>query len=203
MKIIRKLSIIVIIVLFILNGSISINAGLIKDILDLSPNNGGDIDQSQTDFENSAVICGWYKWAQSFIPSKDTLSSVELLIGRNGFIRSDLILTIKKDLDGDDLTTISVQYEGGFFTFPNYDNYEWVLFDFSDIDVNIGETYYIMLYTKGGFGSRYARFFSYGWGCSKDPDSYLNGDCWFSNIFGEDWRLWEQPFDFCFKTYSN
>ena len=165
-----------------------------------------DVDQSQTDFENSAIVCSWYKWAQSFIPTKEILTGVQLLLERRGFIRSDLQVSIKKSLDGEDLTTVSITYDNVPFGFYSFRNYDWISFDFPDISVSPGETYYIMLYTEGGLGSRYARFSSYRWGSSSNPNSYLNGECWFSNVVRSTptpWIVWDPPFDFCFKTLFN
>ena len=104
-----------------------------------------NVDQSQTGFNNDAVVCSWYCQAQSVTPNENTITSVDLLIGWHGFIRSDIELSVRSDLDGEDLTTLYVPYHDGFFTFPSFENFEWMSFEFPDISVNAGETYYIVL----------------------------------------------------------
>ena len=163
-----------------------------------------EVDQSQTEHDNGAVVCSWYIWAQSFVPTKETLTGVELLLGRIGFIRSDIKVTIRNDLNGEDLATATMPYNSVpliwrlFIGFP-----DWIYFDFQDISVLPGETYYITLYTDGGFGQIFSLIGSYVWSASSNPDSYLNGEGWFSNVMGDTptpWKIWDQPFDFCFKT---
>ena len=163
-----------------------------------------EVDQSQTEHDNGAVVCSWYFWAQSFIPTKETLTGVELLLGRVGFIRSDIKVTIRNDLNGEDLATATMPYNSVpliwrlFIGFP-----DWIYFDFPDISVLPGEIYYITLYTDGGFGQKLSLICSYRWSASSNPDSYLNGEGWFSNVVGDTptpWKIWDQPFDFCFKT---
>ena len=153
------------------------------------------------------MVCSWYIWAQSFVPTKETLTGVELLLGRIGFIRSDIKVTIRNDLNGEDLATATMPYNSVpliwrlFIGFP-----DWIYFDFPDISVLPGETYYITLYTDGGFGLKLSLLSSYRWSISWNPDSYLNGKGWFSNVQGDNptpWKIWDQPFDFCFKTLSN
>jgi len=166
-----------------------------------------DVDQNQTDQDSLGIVCSWYIWAQSFVPSKEMLTGVQLLLQRHGFIRSDLKVSIKNDLYGEDLTTLSIPYDNvPKVKFPYYlwsSNFDWISFDFPDISVSPGETYYITLYTDRGLGVRLASLSSYGWGNSHNPDSYLNGESWFSNVQGNTptpWKIWDSPFDFCFKT---
>ena len=112
-----------------------------------------EVDQSQTEQDSAAVFCSWYIWAQSFIPTKETLNGVELLLGRIGFIRSDIKVTIRGDLNGEDLATATMPYSSVPLIWRLFIGfYDWIYFDFPDISVLPGETYYIALSTDGGFG---------------------------------------------------
>ena len=200
----RKIMVLGIICLFI-------GAGVVPSLADKTEKSNiqvdcvnDDVDQSQTEHDSGAVVCSWYIWAQSFVPTKETLTGVELLLGRIGFIRSDIKVTIRNDLNGEDLATTTMPYNSVpliwrlFIGFP-----DWIYFDFPDISVLPGEIYYITLYTDGGFGQKLSLICSYRWSASSNPDSYLNGEGWFSNVMGDTptpWRIWDQPFDFCFKT---
>ena len=207
MNIYSKTMVITIVIFFI-------GAGIVPSIADspdktyvVEKNMLDEVDQSQTEHDSAAVVCSWYIWAQSFVPTKETLTGVELLLGRIGFIRSDIKVTIRNDLNGEDLATATMPYNSVpliwrlFIGFP-----DWIYFDFPDISVLPGETYYITLYTDGGFGLKLSLLSSYRWSVSWNPDSYLNGEGWFSNVMGDiptPWKIWDQPFDFCFKTLSN
>ena len=71
----------------------------------------------------------------------------------------------------------------------------WILFDVPDIDVWIGDTYYLVLHTTGGGDKNYYMWY-YGNG-----DPYGNGMA-YHNINGGEGSWYSHDFDFCFRTYG-
>jgi hypothetical protein len=129
-----------------------------------------------------------YDVAQSFIPTLNTLTRVEVKIqkeGDPGYIN----LSIRKNLYDVDLTS-SLKHSGMFP--PGTD---WLDFDFDDIKVTPGETYYIVISSEGGvFQDQYF------WrGANTNP--YSDGNGWFFNILSGAWEE-RADVDFCFKTYG-
>jgi len=149
------------------------------------------VDQHQTETTIGMVACSYFIWAQSLKPSKDLLTEVKLKLGRLGSITTDLKVTIRKNKAGEDLTASSIPYS----RIPS-DSWEWVSFNFPDITITPGETYYILLSTDSGDNIK--NFYS--WAGSKNPDSYPNGDVWIQWSSGQ-WEMWDPPIDSCFKTF--
>jgi len=149
------------------------------------------VDQYQTETTTAMIACKYFIWAQSFKPSKDLLTKVKLKLGRLGNITTDLNVIIRKNKTGKDLTAIAIPYT----RISSY-SWEWVSFNFPDINVTPGETYYILLYTDGGDNNE--NFYS--WAGSKNPNSYQNGDIWIQWSSGQ-WAMWDPPIDSCFKTF--
>jgi len=130
-------------------------------------------------------------FAQSFKPSLPILTKINLHIGRFGGITSDLIFSIRYSLTGEDLVTISRPY------YLITKHQLWNIFDIPDINVNIGETYYIILKTYGG---NYDNDDIYAWSLSKDH-RYWKGDIWLN--WGTEWfEHYDQTESFCFETYG-
>ena len=149
------------------------------------------VDQYQTETTTGMIACSYFIWAQSFKPSKDLLTKVELKLGRLGDITTDLKVTIRGNKDGGDLTAVKIPYN----RIPS-NSWEWISFNFPDINVTPGETYYILLSTDGG--DNIENFYS--WAGSINPDSYPNGDVWIQWSSGK-WEIWDPPIDSCFKTF--
>ncbi len=102
---------------------------------------------------------------------------------------SDVVLSVRSSLTGADLVSLSKPAS----QIPTSNG--WVEFDFSDLTVTPGGTYYLVLRTTGGTS---ANCYSWGYG-SATP--YTNGALWFSTNTGGSWS--EFPwYDFCFKTYG-
>jgi len=152
--------------------------------------------------------------AQSFIPTKEIITRVEVFIGKNSTATYPYILSIRDNLTKEDLTMTSVDPED----IPTED-YGWVEFDFDDLRVNIGQTYYIVSITENTTENFYA------WGANNISESYPLGCAWFSVDDGDSWgnesssscpnniEEWvyqgSQPiledvvtWDMCFKTYG-
>ena len=130
-----------------------------------------------------------YITAQSFIPTKNILTRVEILAGKNSTATYDFKLAIKDNLLGPDLTALS-RPAGDFVI----ENFSWLEFDFDDILVTPGTTYYIVCSTYDAPDNWYA------WG-AKLTDVYPYGTVWWSEDDGVTFE--EDPdADLTFKTYG-
>jgi len=77
-----------------------------------SISNGDELDQYQLEIDDGAPVGRYYDdyfiFAQSFIPTKSILTRVELMVFRNSTTTYDYVLSIREDLNGADLTSVSV-----------------------------------------------------------------------------------------------
>jgi hypothetical protein len=114
----------------------------------------------------------------------------------------ELKVSIKKNLDEKSLTSVT------YIPLDVTDEEKWIEFDFTDIALNVGETYFIELSTYDGTagdpGSEDNE--CYGWGLCLDNDSYPYGEPYASKNHGITWYV---PIDqngvtgdCCFKTYG-
>jgi len=149
-----------------------------------------ELDQYQT-FCDGVMELGYvedynFKYAQSFIPQKNILTRVFIYAERVGQ-PYPFHLAIRKGLEEENLTAVSVDYNN----IP-YD-LTWVEFDFVDIPVIVGETYYMIMSTQ----TKLSTIYGVGLG---SPNPYLDGGFWCSI----DWQEWGELFgeDLCFKTYG-
>ena len=71
----------------------------------------------------------------------------------------------------------------------------WVSFDFPDLSVTPGSTYYIVARTGG---SSYSQCYKIGFALG---DPYALGSLWYSGNAGSNWLEYAM-YDFCFKTYG-
>ena len=126
--------------------------------------------------------------AQEFIPTKRTLTRVELLVCKDVYTTYHLTVAIKNDLRGPDLISISKNSE----SIPTGD-FTWIEFDFDDIEVIPGFSYYIVCSTVDAPNNRYY------WGVTI-YDLYPNGSiCWSED--GQEWYF-DSGVDTTFKTYG-
>ncbi len=134
-------------------------------------------------------------YAQSFIPTQNNLSKIELELIAKGNVQP-ITVSIRKNLTGPDLTQTSV-------TVDSMDLYRpiliWTTFDFPDIQVVPGETYYIVCNTVYSSDSLYG--WTYAGADYEDP--YLNGQGFISKNNGNTWRIYYEVNDFSFVTYGN
>ena len=147
--------------------------------------------QNKGGIQFSYGVTGTYIIAQSFTPTLETLSKVELLLFAENQYGYDLSISIRSDLNSNDLTTVSVSDE-------NFKSYRsWIEFDFTDIQVNPGERYYIVW--------QYHEFFA------RPPVFWCVNDQLFPSeqayIFeGSEWDEFTyesyQDCDFLFRTYG-
>ena len=73
--------------------------------------------------------------AQSFIPTKEILTRVELFVGKNATALYPYVLAIREELTEENIVETSLNPEE-FVT----ENYSWLEFDFEDIWVTVGQT---------------------------------------------------------------
>jgi len=151
------------------------------------------LDQSQTYWSKSWRMLTFKNFlnAQSFIPSLDTLTRVELLVAREGNPIDNLKVSIRDDLRGDDLTSGYIKKEDVKF----HRNCTWVECDFPDISVEVGNTYYIVCSSDEPDKNE-----AYTWAVSTE-NVYPHGCRWYSPNGGISWTKAED-IDFCFKTYG-
>jgi hypothetical protein len=114
--------------------------------------------------------------AQSFIPTKEILTRAELLVGKNYTASHPYVLAIREELTEENIVEINVNPDQ-FVT----DNFSWVEFDFEDIFVTVGQTYYIVCYTENITDNWYA------WAANNDSESYQHGCAWVSIDDGDTW----------------
>ena len=134
--------------------------------------------------------------AQSFIPQKDIITRVELFIGKNSTATYPYIVAIRDNLTHENLVETSVE-PGDIPT----EEFDWVEFDFENLWVTAGETYYIVSYTENETDNWYA------WGANNESDSYPYGCAWFSIDEGDTWgneskTVQNQPFNQHFMVYE-
>jgi len=133
--------------------------------------------------------------AQSFQPSLPTLTKVKLKLAKWGSLSDDLIISIRNSQSSNDLASVSKTPD----EIPSGDAgwLLWTTIIFPNINVNVGEKYYIVCRTNGGdmwnnfYGWRFSSDFRY-W---KGEMWYGAGDSWVELIIGE-------ADDFEFETYG-
>jgi hypothetical protein len=148
------------------------------------------LDQEQTCHSYVFTVYGTRWLAQSFIPSIDSLTRLELYVSRLGSPPGDLKISIRSSLTGGDLSTMSVS-PGSIPTSAG-----WVSFDIPDITVTIGSTYYIVINTSGGGSASNSYRFGF---CSGNP--YPNGMFYYSGNAGGTWYDYSS-YDLSFRTYG-
>ena len=145
-----------------------------------------DLDQYQDVMTEAAIPVGSYpipenpsvyiQVAQSFIPTKEIITRVELYIGKNSTEVLPLDVSIRKELTEEDLTVGSI--DPGIVPIQSYD---WVEADIDDLKINPGETYYIVALTDNITDN------FYGWGANNMSESYPYGCMWISIDEGKNW----------------
>ncbi len=163
-----------------------------------------EIDQYQIEYDG-AIPCGsisnirTYNFnlsiAQSFVPQKEILTKIEFFAGKNETAIHPLVIAIRDDLTGENLAVASVDPEYFLVYDPVIEeNLSWIEFNFLDIKVNIGETYYLVAYTENATDNYY-------WLGGNGSDPYPDGDVYGSADNGETWEILPEG-DGCFKTYG-
>jgi hypothetical protein len=157
------------------------------------------VDQRQTELYNGlsmndgGFMGNWY--AQSFVPTQSKLSKIELELIAKGNVQP-ITISIRKNLTGPDLTQVSVLLKPMDLYKPILN---WTTFDFPDIQVTPGKTYYIIcrpIYSNDSL---------YGWtyAGAEYEDPYLNGQAFISYNNGYTWKTYLKVHDFSFVTYGS
>lgn len=182
------------------------------------------LDQYQNDSQGIPMLVGRLpsetetlsiQVAQSFIPQKEVLTKVELLIGKNGSTTYPFVMAIRESLTGANMRETQVEASE-----VETENFSWIEFNINDLILNLDQTYYIVGYTENVTGNWYL------WSANNYSASYPNGDAWISTDEGDSWTNKSRakskpkpkpvpeplgimvPFDdnnqsdMCFKTYG-
>lgn len=149
-----------------------------------------DLDQEQTEYGYNFAMFSSRWGAQSFKPTLSVLTKLELLIGKQGSFSSDIVVSIRSDPSGPDLSVVTKAAS------EISSAYSWVEFDIPDLDVTTDDTYYIVVRNGGGGATKY-----YKWGFGSNTP-YINGKMSYSSNAGSTWKEYSQ-YDFCFKTYGD
>jgi hypothetical protein len=152
-----------------------------------------ELDQYQLEMDGWGPIgrepdSPYYIVAQGFTPTKNILTRVELMVMKNVATTYDLTLAIRDILTGPDLTSISKNPA----SIPT-NIFSWIEFDFDNIKVTPGKTYFIVCSTVDAFENWYA------WG-GKTYNPYPNGTILWSHD-GQEWS-YDLGIDTTFKTYG-
>ena len=128
--------------------------------------------------------------AQSFTPMKNTLTRVEILIYKTENVENEISLSIRRNIDGPDLTNTTMSIRDIYF------DRTWIEFDFPDIAVTLDTTYYIVLKPlSGGINIVWNGY------DNNNFDSYSPGEAWLytGNQWSTDGFIIK---DWSFKTYG-
>jgi hypothetical protein len=163
-----------------------------------------ELDQSMTDYDGTLPlgrtnIFGYYvnlSIAQSFIPQMEVLTRTYFLMARNITTTHPCTLAIRDNLTKEDLAVVSVQPSefpvvNGT---PTEQQLAWIEFNFDDIWVTPGQTYYIVVYTANITDNFY-------WISGNGTNMYPNGTVYLSTNDGQNWSEFTDA-DGCFKTFG-
>ena len=161
-----------------------------------------ELDQFQTTVNQgvgvgNGIVPGFprYNWsvAQSFIPTRNILTRVILLLATNGLPQTvyPFVVAIRNELDGENLAVAKKESQS-MYAYPEL---IWVEFDFDDIVVVPGESYYIVAYTANVTDNAYV------WGINTEG-GYSKGEMYVSWNDGATWRTDFITVDTCFMTYG-
>ena len=148
------------------------------------------IDQEQTQSSGKDYVYNDHWKAQSFKPTTKTLTRIQLYINKIGSITSDFEVIIRDALTGQNLTNYSISSSQIPLTNP-----DWIDIDFADMQVIVGQTYYIICKTTTGDESN-----SYNW-YEAVENPYEQGTKYYSDSNGATWQQ-SPDYDFCFKTFG-
>jgi hypothetical protein len=159
--------------------------------------NVDELDQSQELYNFFGPVGSGPLWsfsnyilAQSFTPTKNLLTRIELYIGKNSTTTFDYTVAIRDDLNGSDLASVSLSAAE-----ITTENFSWEEFDIPDLMVTPGDTYYIVSSTANVTENWYY------WGLYMNGTVYPNGTIYYTINDEVNWT--EEPGgDMSFKTYG-
>jgi len=185
----------IILMMLILPSIMVVSTGNYEGTESLSVNVEYILDQKQENHGHESNIHSNIWIAQSFKPSMTPLTKIEIKINKRLVIEDFLSMSIRKDLTGRDIAYSFIPSN----QIPFYKN--WIEFDLPDIEVEIDETYYIIVHTASSSGESYRWLDQY----NLDDDYYERGKQWQSNDYGDTWTPSESERKFTdstFRTYS-
>lgn len=205
----KKLVSFLIVSIMVLSGlTVGVTA---QDQIQNKPQSGGmkspytdELDQSMTDYDGSLPlgrtnIFGYYanlSIAQSFTPQREVLTRAFFLMARNVSTSEPCIVAIRDNLTQEDLSIASVKPSEFPLVngTPTEEQLAWMEFNFPDIWVTPGQTYYIVVYTANVTDNYY-------WISGNGTNIYANGTVYLSINDGLNWSEFTDA-DGCFKTYG-
>jgi len=166
--------------------------------------NSDELDQAMTSFDGALPlgntnILGFYanlSAAQSFTPQKEIFTRVQFLMGRNSTTSYPCWLAVRDNLTNENLAIAALE-PSNFPVVngtPTQEQLAWVEFDFKDIKITSGNTYYLALYTLNITENYY-------WISGNGTNIYPNGTVYLSIDDGASWSEFTDA-DACFKTYG-
>jgi hypothetical protein len=207
----KKLLSVVIIGIVVLGGLGTIATGAYQPAKKSYTNNTvgttyeDELDQSMTDYDGSLQVgrtnlFGFYAnltVSQSFIPQKELLTRTQFLMARNASTSHPCVLAIRDNLTGENLAIVSVAPDEFPVVneTPTEEQLAWIDFNFDDIWVTPGQTYYIVVYTTNITENYY-------WISGNGTNIYPNGSVMLSIDDGKTWMDIFPDADGCFKTYG-
>jgi hypothetical protein len=152
----------------------------------------GELDQENSDWKGAGLASFGPPMAQSFKPTLNLLTRVELIAWRVGNPQGNLTISIRENLSGIDLTSVSIFAENIPLEYgpPAL----WTGFDFPDINVMPEHTYYIVWSPDSWNHDNHVA-----WGETISMNHYTRGEGWW--IPDAIWVPRGPNNDFCFKTY--
>jgi hypothetical protein len=167
-----------------------------------SNNQGEIIDQSNEFVQGGNGI--WYRYiAQEFVPTSSLLSKIEVALTANENAHYPVKISIRKNVFSKDIVSTEISSE----SISHYPEVRWIEFDFDDLQVEPGKTYYIIVAPT--YGSRFFQQVPKSehvyWMVTWD-NNYTNGTSYISKsqrfLWPFDYLSYNHHIDFCFRTYT-
>jgi len=153
------------------------------------------LDQYQENGTYETSIHRKVSLAQEFIPSLSPLTKVEVKINKPRKTNSNLVLSLRDSLNGNDITKKSINA----VDIPFYTN--WLEFDITDVDVTVGKSYFLILSSTVSSDDSYRWKYDY----NSESDIYPYGKLYRYFQNSDVWEEVESSDDYidaCFRTYS-
>jgi hypothetical protein len=196
----KKILLLLIVGILVLTGFEAVSVSFNNN----SSTRGDELDQYMTEYDGqipvgNTDIFGFYanlSAAQSFTPEKEIQTRIQLFMARNIDTIYPCYLVFRDDLTGEDLASVALQpSEFPVVTgTPTQEELSWVEFNFQDIKITPGQTYYVVVYTANVTDNYY-------WIAGNGTGIYPNGNAFFSIDDGQTWEEIPEA-DACFKTYG-
>ncbi len=163
-----------------------------KGVPSADPDNDRELDQLQVVYDQGFQIGGDCDVGQEFIPTMTPLDSIDLYLCKSK-PKSNLIIELREgSIDGTIVDTVT------FSPTQIDEEFSWVTVDFDDVQLNIGEPYYIIAKIEtvnpGSIASSYLWGFTYN-------NFYEQGDVYLRKTGSEDWNV-DTERDCMFKTFA-